>query len=170
MFWKKQKIINSTFGEIEYFATGWRSVDKLSFSLFGKTYSVYVLAIAKKDTNEAISDIQELAFIRFKDLIISNKSEIEETITSHFKKVSDIYDYNYRYREGYDLGDIPSRFIPDEIEITRKGECAIYVKDDAEDYGENDDWDEGFVVSVIPELKIYSKESYIDFVCGGGSL
>ena len=170
MFGKKKENINNTFGEIVYYGTGWRTVEKRSFSLFGKTFSVYVLARAKKDLNEAISDLQEAALSSSMDLIVSKKSEIEEAITHHFDEVSGIVDYNCRYREGYDLSDIPSRFVPHLIEITRKGECAIYVGDGAEEYGEYDDWDEGFVVTIIPEIKIYSKELYVDYVCGGGSL
>jgi len=170
MFWKKKKIMNSTFGEIVYYGTGWRTVEKLSVSLFGKTFSVYVLARAKKDLNEAISDLQESALTSFEDLIASKKSQLEETITNYLNRVSSIYDYNCRYREGYNLGDIPSRFVPHLIEITRKGECAIYVGDDAEEYGEYDDWDEGFVVTIIPEIQIYSKELYVDYICGGGTL
>lgn len=170
MFGKKKENTNNTFGEIVYYGTGWRTVEKQSFSLFGKTFSVYVLARAKKNLNEAINYLQESAFINFKDLIVNSKSEIEEAITNHFNEVSGIVDYNCRYREGYDLSDIPSRFVPHLIEITRKGECAIYVGDNAEEYGEYDDWDEGFVVQLIPEIRIYSKELYIGYVSGGGTM
>jgi len=170
MFWKKKKITNDAFGEIKDYGTGWKTVEKRSFSLFGKTYSVYVMAVANTDSNETINDLQEAALTSFKDLIVSKRSEIEETITNHFNEVSGIVDYNCRYREGYDLSDIPSRFLPRDIEISRKGECAIYVADAAEDYGEYDDWDEGFVVQLIPEIRIYSKELYIGYVSGGGTL
>jgi hypothetical protein len=170
MFWMKKKITSNAFKKIEYFGTGWRTVEKQSFSLFGKTYSVHVIAVAKKELNEKINDLQELALTSFTDIIVSKKSEIEEAITNHIKKVSSMDDYKCRYRDGYDLSDIPSRFIPNEIEITRKGECAIFVEDDAEEFGAYDDWDEGFVISVIPEVKIYSKELYSGYVYGGGSL
>jgi hypothetical protein len=79
---------------------------------------------------------------------------------NHFNEVSGIPDYNGRYREGYDLADIPSRFVPSSVVITRKGECAIFVSDDAEEHGENDDWDEGFVITTVPEIRIHSKEEY----------
>ena len=170
MFWNKKKITSSAFKKIEYFGTGWRTVEKQSFSLFGKTYSVHVIAVAKKELNETINNLQETALTSFLDIIVSKKSEIEEAIINHFNKVSSMDDYNHRYREGYDLSDVPSRFIPNEIEVTRKGECAIYVEDDAEEFGAYDDWDEGFVISVIPEVKIYSKELYSGYVYGGGSL
>ena len=170
MFWKKKKIINDTFGEIKAAGMAWRTVEKLSFSLFGKTYSVNALAIANKKLSENINALQESALTSFKDLIVSKRSEIEEAITNHFNEVSSIDDYNCRYREGYNLSDIPSRFVPDEIEISRKGVCVIYLADAAEDYGEYDDWDEGFVVQLIPEIRIYSKELYIGYVSGGGTL
>ena len=170
MFGKKKAKTNSTFGEIEYYGTGWRTVDKRSFSLFGKTYSVYVTAVARKEPNETINDIQELALTNFNDIIVSEKSEIEAVITDHFNRVSSMDNYNCRYREGFDLNDIPSRFVPNEIEISRKGECAIYVEDDAEEFGEYDDWDEGFVVTILPEIRIYSKELYSGYIYGGGTL
>lgn len=170
MFWKKNKIMRNVFGEIEYYGTGWRTVEKRSFSLFGKTYSVYVTAVARKEPNETINDLQELALTSFNDLIVSKKSDIEEAIANHFNRVSSMDDYNCRYRDGYDLSDVPSRFVPNEIEISRKGECAIYVEDDGEEFGEYDDWDEGFVVSILPEIKIYSKELYSGYIYGGRSL
>ena len=128
------------------------------------------MAVANTDSNETINDLQEAALSSFKDLIVSKKSEIEEVIVSYFERVSSIYDYNYRYREGYNLSDIPSRFVPDNILITRKGECTLFVEDDAEEFGEYDDWDEGFVVQLIPEIKVFSKELYDGYVYGGGSL
>ena len=170
MFWKKKKITNDAFKEIEYFGTGWRTVETRSFSLFSKTYSIYVIAVAKKESNETINDLQKLALTSFMDLIVSKRSEIEEAITNHFNEVSSIDDYNSKYRDGYNLSDIPSRFVPNEIEISRKGECAIYVEDDAEEFGACDDWDEGFVVSISPEIKIYSKELYSGYIYGGGTL
>ena len=170
MFWKKKKITNDAFGEIKDYGTGWKTVEKRSFSLFGKTYSVYVMAVANTDSNETINDLQEAALSSSMDLIVNKKSEIEEAITNHFNEVSGIVDYNCRYREGYNLGDIPSRFVPDNILITRKGECTLYVEDDAEEFGEYDDWDEGFVVQLIPEIKVFSKELYDGYVYGGGTL
>jgi len=158
MFWKKEKIINDTFGEIKAAGMAWRTVEKMSFSLFGKTYSVNALAIADKKLSENINDLQEAALTSFKDLIVSKRSEIEEAITNHFKEVSSIDDYNGRYREGYNLSDIPSRFVPPEIEISRKGECVIYLADAAEDNGEYYDPDEGFVVQLIPEIKVFFRE------------
>jgi len=72
-----------------------------------------------------ISDQQETALSSLKELIASQKSEIEEPIANRFSEVSDIYDCNYRYRDGHDHSDIPSRFIPEDIVITRKGECTL---------------------------------------------
>ena len=158
MFWKKKKIINDTFGEIKAAGMAWRTVEKLSFSLFGKTYSVNALAIANKKLSENINALQESALTSFKDLIVSKRSEIEEAITNHFNEVSSIDDYNGRYREGYNLSDIPSRFVLNEIEISRKGECVIYLADAAEGGGEYYDPDEGFVVQLIPEIKVFSRE------------
>lgn len=170
MFWKKQKIINNVFGEIKSFGTAWRTVEKQSFSLFGKTYLIHVMAVANTASNETINDLQETALSNCMDLIVSKKAEIEDAITNHFNEVSNIVDFNCRYREGYDLSDISSRFIPENITITRKGECTLYVEDGAEEFGEYDDWDEGFVVQIIPEIKVYSKELYDGYVYGGGSL
>jgi len=84
VFGKKKENINNTFGEIVYYGTGWITVEKLSFSLFGRAFSVCVLARAKKDLNEAISDLQEAALSSSMDLIVSKKSEIEEAIYPSF--------------------------------------------------------------------------------------
>jgi hypothetical protein len=120
MFWKKNKITNDAFGEIKDYGIGWKTVEKRSFTLFGKTYLVCFMAVANTDSNETINELQEAALASFKDLIVSKKSEIEEVIVSYFERVSGIVDYNCRYREGYDLSDIPSRFLPDDIEISEE--------------------------------------------------
>jgi hypothetical protein len=171
MFWKKKSIINDAFGEIEKDGIdGWRTVERRSFSLFDKTYSVHIVAVANRASNETINDLQEAALRRFQDLIVSKRSEIEEAIITHLHEVSIIPDYNCRYREGYSLGNIPSRFVASDILITRKGECTLYASDNAEEYGEYDDWDEGFVVQIIPEIAVWSKELYDGYVSGGGTL
>jgi len=169
-YWKARIHTNPAFGEVEYQADGWRTLEKRAFSLFDRIYSADVLAMTERQTPEEINPFQQSAFRSFMDLIVSRRAEIEQAITNHFNKVSGIPDYNCRDREGYDLADIPSRFVPSTVEITRKGECAIFVSDDAEEYGENDDWDEGFVITIVPEIKIHSKEKYQGYVSSGGSL
>jgi len=169
-YWKNSNLTNPAFGEVEYRADGWKTLEKRAFSLFDRIYSADVLALTERQTPEEISALQESAYRSFMDLIVSRRPEIEQTITNHFNEVSGIPDYNCRYREGYDLADIPSRFVPSTVEITRKGECAIFVSDDAEEYGENDDWDEGFVITIVPEIQIHSKEESQGYVSGGGCL
>ena len=168
-YWKDRIRTNPAFGEVEYQADGWRTVEKRGFPLFDRIYSADVLAMTKRQTPEEISALQESAYRSFLDRIVSRRAEIEQAITNHFNEVSGIPDYNGRYREGYDLADIPSRFVPSSVEITRKGECAIFVSDDAEEYGETDDWDEGFVITIVPEIQIHSKEEYQGYVSGSGN-
>ena len=93
MFWNKKKITSNAFKKIEYFGTGWRTVEMQSFSLFGKTYSVHVIAVAKKELNETINDLQEQALTSFMDIIVSKKSEIEETIINHFNNSNWVTSY-----------------------------------------------------------------------------
>lgn len=166
-YWKNPKITNTVFGEIEYWQSGWRTVEKFPLSLFGRTYAADVVAMVDIKKVEEVNDLQESAFQTFKELIVRRRSEIEQVITDHFNEVSANSDYNCRYRENYDLTDIPSRFVPSSIKITRNGDVAICVSDDAEEYGEYDDWDEGFVITILPELKVLSKEYYQGLVSGG---
>ncbi len=166
-YWKNAKITNPAFGEIEYHQTEWRTTEKFTLSLFGRTYSADVIALTSSQTVEEVNELQETAFREFKDLIVRKSPEIEQAITEHLNKISAISDFNDRYRQGYDLADIPGRFVPSSIEITRKGFVAIYVCDDAEEYGENDDWDEGFVITILPEIEVFSKELFQGMVSDG---
>ena len=169
MFGKKKSIINSTFGEIEYFSTNWRSISKIPLSLFGESYLITVLAVAKSD-KDVINQLQENAFKRFNEIVVNRKCEIEEVIIRHFQTVDKIEDFTSRHKKQYNLDDTGTRFIPTNIVFSKSGECGLYVEDDAEEYGEYDDWDEGFVLSIIPEIKIHSKEQYSGYIYGGGSL
>ena len=166
-YWKNTKVTNAVFGEIEYQKTKWRTTEKFTLSLFGRAYSADVIALTSRWTIEEVNELQESSFQAFKDLIVRKRPEIEQAITDHLNKVSAISDFNNRYRQGYDLADIPGRFVPSRIEITRKGFVAIYVCDDAEEYGENDDWDEGFVITILPEIEVFSKELFQGMVSGG---
>lgn len=166
-YWKNATITNATFGEIEYRQTEWRTTGKFDFSLFDRTYNVDVIALVDGRAVEEVNDLQESAFRTFKEIIVRDKPDIEKAITDHFNKVSAIEDFNCRYHEGYDLTNIPARFVPSSIDVTRKGEVAIYVCDDAEEYGEYDDWDEGFVITILPTIEIVSKEFYDGHVSSG---
>jgi hypothetical protein len=169
MFGRKKPIFNGAFGEIEFFGTAWRTVNKISFSLFGKSYLVHAKAVVTS-RDEEINQLQEIAFKSIEEIVANRRSVLEDLIIRHFETVSGIEDYTSRYKESYDLDDIASRFIPTDLVFSRKGECGLYVEDDAEEYGKYDDWDEGFVVSIIPEFEIHSKERYSGLIHGGGTL
>ncbi len=168
MFGKKKRYTNDTFGDIEYFATGWRTTVPVAFSLFRKTYTAPVLAVAKKKPQEPITAQQEAAFQVLHAQITSRKAEIEAAILQHLQTVDPQEDYNRNYHADFDLHDLAARLVPYEIEISRQGACAIYVEDNAEAYGEYDEWDEGFVVTLTPEIKVHSKERYTAYIYGGG--
>ena len=170
MFGKKKRYTNDIFGEIEYFATGWRTTAHVSFTLFGKTYAVPVLAVAKKEPQEPINAQQEAVFQALSAQLSGQQAVLEAAILQHVQAVDPQEDYNRHYHADFDLNDLAARLSPYAIEISRQGECAIYVEDNAEAYGEYDEWDEGFVVSLMPEIKVYSKEHYASYIYGGGSL
>jgi hypothetical protein len=160
MFWKKkQPVIHPTFGEVSYSKPYWEPKEKTEFSLFGKTYQVDVSLYAGFE-NEPISKMHEETFRKFQDVMVSEKSRIEEEIVSYLKTVSSYDDFAVRYKENYDTSDYVTRFLPFVLRINTQGECALGVEDDAEAYGKYDDWASGFVVSLFPELEVNSTESY----------
>ncbi len=154
MFGKKKTIFNEVFGEIEYW-DGWATTAKLEITLWDKTYDIRILAIADS-TKDDINEEQEKTYKMFKEIIVERRSEIEEMIENHFGT--------------RDKQAVSSRFIPTRLLFSRIGECALYAEDDEEEYDVSDDYDEGFVLGIIPELKIYSKELYSGYIFGGGML
>jgi hypothetical protein len=160
MFWKKkQPVIHPIFGEVSYSKPYWEMKEKTEFSLFGKTYQVNVVLRTDLD-NESISEMHEETFKKFKEIMVSERIRIEEEIVSYLKTVSAYDDFAERYKENYDTSDYVARFLPFVLKINAQGECALRVTDDAEEYGEYDDWVSGFVVSIFPEIKVNSTEAY----------
>jgi hypothetical protein len=160
MFWKKkQPVIHPIFGEVRNSKPDWKPKEKTEFSLFGKTYQVNVVLRTDLD-DEPISEIHGETFKKFKDVMISEKSRIEDEIVSYLKTVSAYEDFAERYKENYDTADYVGRFFPYELRINAQGRCALWVTDDAEDYGEYDDWPAGFVVAIFPELTVNPMEDY----------
>jgi len=76
-YWKDRIRINTAFGEVEYRADGWRTVEKRGFSLFDRIYSAGVLAMTGRQTPEEINALQESAYRSFLDRMVSRRSEIE---------------------------------------------------------------------------------------------
>jgi cyclopropane fatty-acyl-phospholipid synthase-like methyltransferase len=76
-YWKNSKLANPAFGEVEYRADGWRTVENRGFSLFDRIYSAGVLAMTGRQTPEEINALQESAYRSFLDRMVSWRSEIE---------------------------------------------------------------------------------------------
>ncbi|MDR3053514.1 MAG: hypothetical protein LBU48_06615 [Coriobacteriales bacterium] len=177
MFFRKKKPVkklvhgivshNAVFGAIRYSDTGWYTKDSFPLDLFGKTYHVTACARADAESKseiEPINEEQERAIKTCFDIFKDRKAEVEQVITDRFKMADATDDFRDRYKPDYDLSDIASRFEPDEIDISRDGHCALYVADNAEDYGRYDDWDAGFALSLIPDIKTYSREFYLGHI------
>ena len=131
------KYVNDVFGEVIDTGIGWETVEKLSFSLFDKIYSVNVVAAycsvknmfsLNKNFNKGITCYQESVLTRFKALIVSKRSEIEGTIVNHFNETRCVDDCDCG-GNGYTLCDISFLFVPYAIQISRRGDCAICFSD-----------------------------------------
>ena len=159
MFGKKHKDrivetpIHPVIGEIKYIGIGWEATEKIQLALWRKTYDIPLNFIADSK-EDSITENQEIAFEKLKQVIIEQKSEIEKSIIS--------------YAKTEDEEELLIRFIPSHIHISKKGECALFVADTDEDGAYNDETETAFALFLMPKLLLYTSEDSLDFLLGGG--
>lgn len=161
MFGKKIKnkrvepTIHPILGEIKYLGYGWNPLEKIKLSLWSRVYEIQLCFIADSE-DDVITEKQETAFEKFKNVIIDKKVEIEKAIIS--------------YARTEDEEIILSRLIPSEIYFSRKGECALFVEDTAEDGAYNDDTETAFALFLVPKITLQGSEDAVDYFAGSGAL
>lgn len=153
MFGKKKPLINEVFGEMIYWTTEWRAKSKIEIALWNQTYKIDLCVVASTQ-KDGISKVQEGAYGHLKETI----SDVQKAIE---KIVSDYY-------QTEDEQILKDKFIPTDLQISLKGECAI-IADNADD-DDTQDVNSGLAVIVYPDLKIVDGERYAGYVFGSGSL
>lgn len=145
MFGKKKKgamvknPIHPVLGEMKYGGVEWELTEKIELKLWSKIYEISLCFYA--DTEEdGITEEQEIAFEKLKNVMTEKKQEIEAAIID--------------YARTDDEEILLSRFIPHYIEFSRKGECALFVEDTDEDGAYNDDTDIAFALFLLPRLAL----------------
>jgi len=153
LFKKEKPIINDVFGEMVYaWSLYWQATSKIKLTLWDNTYSIDLRVVAINEENEkcCINELQENAYKKFKEEIIKKQEEIEAVVEEY---------YNTN-----DKKELIEKFIPEDLQISLKGECAL-IADDTDD---EDEEHSGLAVLIYPILKIYSHDEYSSYIFGGG--
>ncbi len=160
MFGKKKKStivqnpIHPVLGEMKYLGTTWKVTEKIELDLWSEIYEIPLWFYARSE-KDGITEEQEMAFEKLKNVIIKKKHEIEAAIIG------------YAQTDAKEI--LRSRFIPHYIYFSRKGECALFVEDTDEDGAYNDDTETAFALFLLPKVLLIASEDSLDFLHGGGS-
>ena len=159
MFGKKKKRtivqnpIHPVLGEMKHLGVTWELTEKIELELWSEIYKMPLWFYAR--TEEAgITEEQEIAFEKLKNVMIEKKHELEAAIIG--------------YAQTDDEEILRSRFIPHYIYFSRKGECALFVEDTDEDGAYNDDTETAFALFLLPKVLLIPSEDALDFLHGGG--
>lgn len=152
----EEKPVHPVLGEMEYLGISWILTEKLELKLWNQIYKIplYFYADSEKDD---ITEEQVIAFKELKNVIIEKQHEIEAGIMDYVK-----------YEEIDNEEILIDRLIPCYIKFSRKGECALFVEDTAEDGIYNDDTETAFALVLLPKLVRWGAEDTQDFLNGGG--
>lgn len=126
--------MNNPFPEA-VFEMGWKLQKKIPF--FGKQCEISVLAEAYRETEKA-TDAQIMAYDEF----LENSEDI-------LKKVQKLLAY-----EAGDEVSAKRRFSPAMLHISQNGNYAMLFDD-------SDDYENGIVVTIKPELKVMASDQYL---------
>ncbi len=160
MFGKKKKStmvqnpIHPVLGEMNYGGIVWELTQKIELELWSKIYKIQLCFFARAE-EDGITEEQEIAFEKLKNVIREKKHELEAAIID--------------YAKTDDEEILLSRFIPHYIEFSRKGECALFVEDTDEDGANNDDTDIAFALFLLPRLAISAPGDASALLWGLGS-
>lgn len=121
--------------------------------MWNKIYKIDLCAVVSTQ-KDGISKVQEGAY-----------GHIKETISDVQKATEKIVSDYYQTEDEQILKD---KFMPTDLQISLKGECAI-IADNADD-DDTQDVNSGLAVIVYPDLKIVDGERYAGYVFGSGSL
>lgn len=146
--------IHPALGEMKHLGTTWKLTEKTGVVLWSKIYKIPLCFFARTE-EDGVTEEQEIAFEKLKNVLIEKKNEIEAAIVD--------------YAKTDDEEILLTRFIPRYIEFSRKGECALFVEDTDEDGAYNDDTETAFALFLLPRVFLSPSEDSLDFLHGRGS-
>jgi hypothetical protein len=153
MFGKKKPLMNEVFGELVYWGVQWVAKSKFPITLWNKTYHLR-LCVVSGDEKAGVNSVQEEAYLQLKEQIATMQTAVEHAVSDYF--------------DLQDAQTLTERFIPYDMEISTRGECAIIAENAADD--DMQDVEPGLAVVVYPKLAIYDGEIYAGYVFGTGRL
>ncbi len=154
IFGKKEKetqrvIVHPELGKLKFDTMEWYPEAEVKVALWNRIYDVSISFFAGSEEEEP-APIQEAAYQKFKDIVVTQREAIEKMILKD--------------TEEEDVEKAGSRFVPYAIQISREGECALVFGDTEEcrDFSH----ETGFALFLIPRLFIYNAEECLDFMLG----
>jgi hypothetical protein len=149
----KQDVVlwHPAFGEMKYVADSWKATTGVKLDLWNRTYEVECYLLSEAATN-GVTEAQEAAIEKFGNVVVEQKSSIEEIIM--------------KFSESDNEEKIGNRFIPDHIYFSQKGECALFVLDNYEDDYDSK-FDAGFAILLVPKLLLCPAEDCLAYLLRG---
>lgn len=150
-FFKKNKpLINEVFGSLRFWTDTWTADHKIPLQLWGRSYE---LSLAVKDNPDikGVSKLQENIYLRFTENIVENQHLIEQEVSRFFNTA--------------DTDSLVSKFIPYEIIITSRGECAVIAENTEDD--DMNDINPGLAVVIYPKCAIFAADEFEEYAFFG---
>lgn len=130
----------------------WHPLSNTTIVLWDRPYEISVTFLVEDGDEQGPNEKHAKAWDSFNDIIVTRRHSIEKTILKYMECA-----------DGEGAGD---RFIPRDVEFSRKGECGLYFEDTEEGVDYDSDTNTGFAVFLIPKLLFTYSEFCTDCLWG----